>query len=206
MAFHAIEIPGCEGFGFTGGPEFSTTISATSGGVESRNADWAVCRHKYSAPFAGITDADYRSIKEVFVICRGRSDSFLYLDPGDHSANVETIGTGDGSTKEYQLVKTASVAGTSTVYTRKITKPKSAIVSVDGVAKSPTVDMQTGLVTFSTAPGSGKTITWTGEFYVQVRFDNDYLPFSIVNRAGDAYAMNGSVDLIEVLAETEDAT
>lgn len=49
-------------------------------------------------------------------------------------------------------------------------------------------------------------LTWSGEFYVHVRFDIDYLPFSLDDAMMGDYARNGSVDLIEVLNEDEDAT
>lgn len=55
MAFYAIEIATVPGFGFVGGPEFMTNVQSTASGRESRNADWAVCRHKYTAPFSNIT-------------------------------------------------------------------------------------------------------------------------------------------------------
>jgi hypothetical protein len=61
-------------------------------------------------------------------------------------------------------------------------------------------------VTFASAPANASVITWSGEFRVPVRFDNDYLPFSLDNRRSDGYANNGSIDLIEVLGEEDDAT
>lgn len=59
---------------------------------------------------------------------------------------------------------------------------------------------------FASAPASGAILTWSGEFRVPVRFDTDYLPFSIDDIGNDGFATNGSVDLIEVLGEDDDAS
>lgn len=78
---------------------------------------------------------------------------------------------------------------------------------VNGVLTGAAVDTTSGAVTFATAPADDAVLTWTGEFRVHVRFDTDYLPFSLASVFADGqYARNGSIDLIEVLDETEDAT
>lgn len=208
MSFYAIEIAACPGFGFTGGPEFQTNVQTLANGQESRNADWAICRHKYTAPFESIDDEAYAAIKTVFLLCRGRCHSFLHKDWGDYQATNEPFGTGDGATKSFQLKKTSTLAGTSATYERTITKPVAGIkVYVDGVLTGAAVDTTTGQVTFAVAPAAGSVLTWTGEFRVHVRFDTDYLPFSLQTAFADGmYARNGSIDLIEVLNETEAPT
>lgn len=208
MAFYAIEIAQCPGFGFEGGPEFSTNVQQLASGAEKRNADWAICRHKYTAPYSNITDEAYLAIKQVFLIVRGRCHSFLHKDYGDYQAVDEPFGMGDGVTKVFQLQKVSTVAGTSATYVRTINKPVAgATYKVAGVATGAALDTNTGLVTFAAAPANGAALTWTGEFRVQVRFDIDYMPFSLDNALqGGGYANNGSVDLIEVLNENEDAT
>src|SRR5699024_4416741 len=207
--FLPIQIKECPGFGFEGGPEFQTDIQSIASGHEKRNANWAVCRHRYTVPYANITDEAYLAIKTVFLLTRGKAHTFLHKDWADHRADNESIGTGDGVTTEFQLSKLSTVSGTSATYERIITKPADDVsVSVDGVPDSSAVVSATsGIVTFSSAPPSGKTITWTGDFYVHVRFDIDYLPFSLDSRfQTGSYAHGGTIDLIEVLGEDEDAT
>jgi uncharacterized protein (TIGR02217 family) len=208
MAFYAIEIDACAAFGFAGGPEFQTNIQPIANGSESRNADWAVCRHKYTEPFQNIDEDAYAAIKTVFLLCRGRNHTFLFKDPGDFEATDEQFGTGDGTTTVFQLKKTSTLSGTSATYERTVYKPVSGIkVYVDDVLAGAAVDTTTGKVTFSSAPDNGAVLTWTGEFRVHVRFDIDYLPFSLQTAFADGtYARNGSVDLIEVLNETENAS
>ena len=207
MAFYAIEIAQIPGFTFQGGPEFSTNVQNLQSGAESRNADWAQCRHKYTAPFLNITNAAYLAIKDVFLVCQGKTHSFLHKDWGDYLANDAQFGIGDGATKVFQLSKVSKVAGTSATYTRVVNKPLvGATFKVNGVPTAATYDIYTGLVTFAAAPADGAVLTWTGEFRVQVRFDIDYLPFTLDDKSGNTFIMNGSIDLYEVINESEDAT
>lgn len=208
MAFYAIEIEECPGFGFQGGPEFSTNVQTLASGSEKRNADWAVCRHRYTVPFNNITDDAYLAIKRVFLLTRGKTHSFLFKDWGDYQATNEQFGTGDGSTKVFQLKKVSTVIGTSATYERDITKPSGTItVKSNGSVVTPSIDIYTGEVTFAVAPANGAVLTWSGEFRVQVRFDIDQLPFSLASifRTG-GFANTGSLDLVEVLNENDSAT
>jgi uncharacterized protein (TIGR02217 family) len=198
--FYPIQIQQIPGLGFVGGPEFSTNVKALQSGREKRNADWSVCRHKYTCPFKNISGAAYLAIKEVFLVCRGQLHTFLHRDWGDFNASNASFGTGDGVTTVFQLSKISNV-GIAT-YTRIITKPDvDAAVMVAGVAASPEIDAATGLVTFAAPPALGAALTWSGTFYVQVRFDVDSLPFSLDDINPGGYVTNGSLDLIEVLDE-----
>lgn len=199
--FYPIRIAPTPGLGFTGGPEFQTDIKNAQNGREYRNGDWAICRHKYTCPFLNISNDAYLSIKEVFLVVRGRLHTFLHRDWADYTAVNERFGVGDGTNKIFQLRKTSTLG--SATYDRLITKPSGTVlVKANGTAASGyLVEPTTGVVTFSTAPGDNVVLTWTGEFDVQVRFDIDFLPFSLDDRNNDGYVTNGSVDLIEVLDE-----
>lgn len=200
--FFPIRIPPTPGLGFTGGPEFQTDIKNAQNGREYRNADWAVCRHKYTCPFQNISNDAYLSIKEVFLIVMGRNHTFLHKDWADFEAVNARFGTGDGTTKVFQLSKLSSQGGGT--YTRVITKPvlEGFTVKLNGtLAGGYALDVLTGLVTFTVAPALDAVLTWGGLFDVQVRFDIDFLPWSLDDRNDDGYVANGSVDLIEVLDE-----
>ncbi len=198
--FYPIEIEACPGFGFTGGPEFQTNIRALQNGREKRNADWSVCRHRYTTPFSNITDEAYKNIKRVFLVVRGMAHTFLHKDYGDYQAVDEPFGIGNGTTGPYQLRK-LSVADVGE-YDRIITKPMAGVViKKNGVVVPATVNAETGVVTLAAAATAGAVLTWTGDFYVHVRFNSDQLPFSLDNRMGDGFANNGSIELIEVLEE-----
>lgn len=207
--FYPVRIPPTPGFGFTGGPEFQTNVQNIASGREKRNAEWSICRHKYTAPFQNIPEDAYRSIKAVFLAMRGKTHTFLHRDWGDFTAVNEVFGTGDGVKTIFQLSKASSIPGfPAATYARVITKPNVSApldtpmgIKVNGVAASPVVSELDGTVAFGAPPASGAVLTWSGEFDVQVRFDIDYLPYSLDDRNAGGYVTNGSVDLIEVLDE-----
>jgi hypothetical protein len=93
----------------------------------------------------------------------------------------EQIGTGDASNKNFQLVKRYT-NGVNTV-TRNITKPiiDTVKVALDGVNQTSgwNVDLSTGIVTFSSAPGNGVDVTAGCQFNDEVRFESDDSSVSI---------------------------
>ncbi len=201
MSFYPIQIEPVPGFGFSGGPEFQTNIQNLQSGREKRNGEWAICRHKYTAPYKNISNDGYLAVKRVFLICRGRLHTFLHRDWGDFTATDEPFGIGDGTTTTFQLSKLSDLGGGAT-YSRIVTKPDTGVaIKVNGVVTAASVSQLDGSVAFSSAPASGAALTWSGEFFVQVRFDMDYLPFTLDDRNAGGYITNGSVDLIEVLDE-----
>lgn len=188
----------CQAYGWQGGPGFRTTIVEMANGRERRNAEWAQARHQYQVPFNNISKPDYATIKTAHLTCRGQLHAFLFRDMLDYELNNELFGEGDGVTTVFQLQKQSLIDGV--VYHRFIYAPDSPLViRNNNVVASPTIDYERGIITFAVAPADGNGLTATGTFGVWVRFNNDYLPFSIDN-GSDATTkyMNGSVDLIEI--------
>jgi uncharacterized protein (TIGR02217 family) len=93
----------------------------------------------------------------------------------------QAIGTGDGTTTAFQLVKRYASGAQS--WTRTIAKPVTGTVRIvlAGVEQLSgwSVDTTTGDVTFTAAPGSGVAITAGFEFDVPVRFDTDVLDVTL---------------------------
>lgn len=196
------ELDICPAFGWQGGPSFNTRVITTQSWLERRNANNIQCRHNYSLPLQNIIDADYLTLlKQVFMACRGQLHSFLVKDYSDYEAVNDVFGEGDGTTKTFQLSKTSTFGSAS--YVRTITKPLAgSSVTVNGVVTAVTIDVTTGIVTFSAAPASGAILRWTGEFRVPVRFNSDILNTTIDNKSNQGdFLINGSVDLIEVFGE-----
>lgn len=184
-------------FGWEGGPEFSTRITDLANGREVREAQWARVRHKYTLPFRNIKGPDYAQIKRMHLACRGRLHGFRYRDPMDHTATDEVFGEGDGATTVFQLSKVSAIAGVE--YVRDCFAIVQAQVKVGAAAAAVTLDLRRGKVTFAAPPADGAILSWTGVFDVWVRFDADYLPFTLdnANGKGDKF-LNGSVELIEL--------
>lgn len=188
-------------YGWQGGPAFNTRIVPLRNGHERRNANWDQVKHQFTLPFQNITDAAYlQHLKAVFLAMRGQTHSFLAKDWSDYQAAGESLGAAPAGSAAVQLQKVATFGAAS--YTRTITKPKAGVVVYqDGVVKAGTLDTATGEFTPDTAWTEGEPLTWSGEFYVPVRFASDLLPMSIDNRTGDGYVLNGAIDLIEVFGE-----
>lgn len=207
MSYLRAFIPACAGFGWSGGPQFQTRVRALVNGRERRNADWSQERQKYTVPFSNLRAEQYRGVRQMFQACRGMLHAFLYADPLDELASNEAFGIGDGVRVEFQLSKLSVIDGVS--YQREIhalyeegsggaAVPSTVSVTVSGVDSPVTVDHDRGVVIFSVAPALGAVLRWSGRFAVWVRFDTDWLPFSINDRGPSDYFRTGSVDLIEL--------
>lgn len=200
MAYLRAQIEACEAYGWEGGPEFRTRIVEMQNKRERRNAEWADPRHRFTLPFQNINPADYANIKQMHLVCRGMLHAFLYRDPLDNMADDEVFGVGDGSLAEYQLSKLSVVDGVS--YQRNVyalpDPPAVTVTANDVPVSGVTVDPDTGRIVFDTPPANGAILRWSGPFMIWVRFNQDWLPFSIDNRSADGFAHNGTVELIEV--------
>lgn len=195
MAYIRAYLETCEGYGWEGGPEFSTRITTMANGFERRNGDWAEARRKFSLPFLNLSRERYLPILNMFYAARGQLHCFLYRDPLDHEADNELIGLGNGSDVEFQLSKLTVVDGFT--YQRNvyaIPDEETIVVTVNGTPTAVTVDKDRGTILFAAPPALNAHIRWSGIFDCWVRFNQDYLPFTL-----DApNARNGQVELVEM--------
>jgi uncharacterized protein (TIGR02217 family) len=192
MAFHEIRFPANLSFGSVGGPERRTEIVALANGFEERNTPWAHSRRHYDA------GVGLRSLDDVEAR-QGQLHGFRWKDWADFKScpssrtvayDDQQIGAGNGIRTQYQLQKTYLSGGVS--YTRPITKPVSGTVKVgvqghhQAEAVDFAVDLQSGVITFETAPPVGAQVTAGFEFDVPVRFDTDRILVSVASfQAGD---------------------
>jgi uncharacterized protein (TIGR02217 family) len=114
---------------------------------------------------------------------KGKVYGFRFEDWTDYKAAGQRIGTGDGAIKSFQVVK--RYPSGSVVEVRTITKPVAGTVRIfeDGVEQLAgwSVDVTTGIVTFTTAPAAGAAITADFELDAPVRFDTDHMAVTIEN-------------------------
>lgn len=210
MAFHEVLFPVDISLGATGGPERRTEIVAMASGGEERNAVWANSRRRYDAGYGVKSANDLHAIIEFFEARNARLHGFRFRDWTDRKScaplssatmSDQIIGTGNGATAAFQLVKTYASGGST--WTRTINKPVAGtvLVSVNGVARTPVthfnVDAATGIVTFTggNIPANGHVVRAGYEFDVPVRFDTDRLAISLEHvRAGDISA----IPLVEI--------
>ncbi len=187
--FHEVRFPLRLALGTSGGPVRRTEIVNLSNGRETRNSRWAHSRRAYDAGSGLRSAADLYEVLEFFEARQGQLYGFRFRDPLDHASAApesavtaldQKIGTGDGVTDAFQLVKHYGDAGAS--YARTILKPVagSVLVAVDGVERADfTCDAATGLVRLASAPPAGAEVTAGFTFDVPVRFDTDRIDVSL---------------------------
>ncbi|MBP1879832.1 uncharacterized protein (TIGR02217 family) [Agrobacterium rubi] len=152
--------------------------------------------------------SDLYAAMEFFEARVGQLYGFRFRDPVDFrscpplttpTAMDQRIGTGDGVTAAFPLLKTYADAGGG--WTRTIAKPVegSVLVSVNGVATvNFSTDYATGMVTFAAGhvPAAGAAVRAGFEFDVPVRFDIDRIDVSL--SAFEAGRIP-SIPLVEIL-------
>lgn len=192
-AFHEVRFPLRLALGVSGGPVRRTDIVNLSNGRENRNQRWRNARRAYDAGSGIRSVTDLYEVLAFFEARRGELYGFRFRDPVDFkscapgetpAATDQAIGTGDGATAGFQLMKTYADAGGS--FSRRIDKPVegSVIVSVEGVKATPSdlsVDHMTGMVAFRTGwvPPAGAIVRAGFEFDVPVRFAIDRIDINV---------------------------
>ncbi len=208
-AFHEVRFPTAIAFRSSGGPERKTEIVALGSGREKRNQRWADARRRYDAGYGVRSLADIHAVIAFFEERRGRLHGFRWRDRTDDASAPpgsaptpfdQRIGTGDGVTASFQLVK--RYGGDFSPYDRAIAKPVagSVVLAVASTAVSPAdfaIDHATGRVTFAAGhiPPPGAAVTAGFRFDVPVRFDSDEL---VINLAAFEAGEIPSIPLVEI--------
>ncbi|WP_313539577.1 DUF2460 domain-containing protein [Sphingomonas sp.] len=172
-------------------PELSTAIVTSAGGAERRNAAWAQARTRYDVGPGVRSEADIAALLAFYRARMGPARGFRLRDPFDYQAQDEPLGTGDGQTARFQLVRSYG----ETV--RRITRPVAGTVALklNGVATSAFTLGASGVVTLDVAPAAGVKLTASFLFDVPVRFAEDQLR---VSRATFLAGAAASVPLVEI--------
>ena len=194
MTFLEVDFPDAIAQGAVGGPEFSTDVIVLSSGFEQRNARWSEGRGRFDVS-TGLKDPqDFEDLIAFAQVVRGRLFGFRFKHWLEYKSiavdqpitkDDQIIGNGDGSTTIFQTVKNYTV-GVQTV-TKDIKKLKSGyLLAIEGILQNDpadyTIDLNTGLVTLTSAAGSGDNITSGYEFDIPVRFNTDIIQLSHINR------------------------
>ncbi len=205
--------------GSSGGPTFQTDVIEYGNGSEYRDSKWVYSRAMFNAAYNIKNRADALGIYNLFQVAKGRFHSFRVKDILDFSSKAnghgtpartdQTIGTGNGVTTTFQIIKTYTKDG----YTqeRKIKAPISGtlLVEVNGVLKTETtdytVDYTTGIITFLVAPANTHLVKCGYLFHLKMRFNTDDLSqLQFVLAYGNSPDFDrlsyGDIPLIEVLS------
>ena len=162
----------------TKAPKWSTQVVRTASGRERRTAYWPsplwqfelqyeVLRHRPQAD-------ELAALWEIFNVLQGQYGTFLFVDPTDcqiPSSAPARFGTGDGSTRTFQLQRQLG-SFTEPVYAAY----QPTILDNGSPAGAYTLEPN-GQVVFAAAPAAGHALTWSGFFYFGCRFLEDELSF-----------------------------
>lgn len=116
---------------------------------------------------------EFQSLLQLYLETYAGALLFAFNDLNDNTATNQAAGIGDGSTTQFEFVRTQ--AG--------FTEPIRAfngtpIVSLEGTPTTAFTIDNDGLINFTSAPGSGVHISWSGQFYWLCRFDEDSIDLS----------------------------
>ncbi len=184
----------------------STAIARGVSGNETRKSNFANVVRQYSIKFGPENVGEVIALFETQLGPRFGFTFHDWLDdtvpdPSGGSAAVETLVqvASTGETR-CQLTKTYVFPPSTRTRMRIITLPvpSSIQIFVDGVAYNASGDwvlLDDGVILFPTVFPSGTVISWTGEFYVPVRFLNDQIDINMLVLGVNEV----SLDLIEIL-------
>ncbi|GLR26506.1 DUF2460 domain-containing protein [Limnobacter litoralis] len=161
-------------------PTFNTITHRSISGYEVRAALMQYPLWQFSLSYEFLrNNAAHEELKTLlgfFLARQGSFNAFLYSNPNDNTVTDQLVATGDGSTKDFQLIR--SYGGFIEPVQNLNGSP---VIKVDGAAMVEGTDYTvspTGMLSLSTAPASTKQVTWSGAFYYRVRFLADQAEFN----------------------------
>lgn len=186
--FHDVSFPLRIALGSRGGPERRTDIVSLVSGHERRISRWQQSRRRFQVGSAVSCRNDVADVIAFFEARQGRRYAFRFRDPFDHQTATNAsdvgaadivIGSGDGSSTEFRLLKTYGSGPYTVSRGIVLPDPASVRVAIDGVEQTVGVDVTLevpgGILRFATAPASGAVITAGCIFDLPARFDTDGL-------------------------------
>lgn len=156
----------------TKSPKFNVIIQRSANLTELRGSFASQPVYDFVLSFGFLRDNtlnnEMRQLAGFFLARQGAFDSWLYLDPDDNTALLQSFGTGDGSATEFQLRRTLgpftepvkNVAAAPLIYKNGVLQTVSTDYTIDS----------NGLVTFTSPPAGGQPLTWSGTYYYRCRF------------------------------------
>jgi len=161
---------------------WKTLISQAESGREVRVALRSLPLFEWDLPYGVLRPADQAQFWGFFNECYGGWDTFLFDDKSDDFAPGQQLGVGDGATTQFQFVR---------IYAGEFVEPRLDIqqsptppnIYLNGVLQSSGYSinyLNSGLLTFATAPTSGTVITADFYFYWRVRFKEDQLNIDLL--------------------------
>lgn len=172
-----------EGWGNKQTPVWNTNVQEAVSGKETRVGQWSYPRYLFELNYEWLKSdpsaAEFQALKGFFNGCNGRAVTFLYSFAEDNSIAGQSIGTGDGNTKQFQMVRACGG------FAEPVFAPDAvSSVKINGAVQDPATysvgafeNATPGIITFTAAPGIGLSVTADFTFYYPCRFEDDTLEF-----------------------------
>jgi hypothetical protein len=130
------------------------------------------------------TASDLKQLMGFYLSQGGSFGGFLFKDPDDYTVTAQVVGTTDGATAQYTLIRTYGGSdGTGSEPVGYVDTGAAFAVYLDGVLQSGasynvvTTTPVSQVLAFTSAPASGHVITVTYTYYYYVRFKEDTYEF-----------------------------
>lgn len=196
MAFIERRLLDCVAYGTQGGPTWVTRRIRLKSGIIRRNAQRSRPAYRYVVLYQNLNEEDHYSIMEAFNACMGGVHGFRLRDWADYRATNEFVTVGTGVEQTVQLAKLYEFGNQN--ISRPIKKLVSASLTANGSPITATVNLNTGMATFTAT--NGHIVRWSGEFDVPVMFEQDEALFEAVTRLSSGLALTSDISLIEDLS------
>lgn len=168
-------------------PMWKTQIQTAVSGKETRMGYWSYPRYQWEITYnflrqGTIHGTAYTELSDFFGFFNNRGgafDTFLYQDRDDNAVTGQSIGVGDGTETQFQLVRAFGS------YVEPMLAPN--VVSAVYINGTPLASgwsvsnwgtTTPGVITFTSAPADGDIITVDFSYYFPVRFLEDSLDFN----------------------------
>lgn len=168
-------------------PTFQTRIQRAASGRELRALDYPYPLWQFALNFDFLRDDPAAGYDELgtllgfFMLCRGAFGTFLFRDPSDFEVTGQQIGVGNASRTVFQLQRTIGATLPGGGFVEPVVAPNVVdAIYLNGItqdAEAYSVDADTGLLTFNTAPGDGQIIAADFDYYFRCRFTDDKYDF-----------------------------
>lgn len=182
-------------------PQYSSKIMRSASGRELRGGYAEIPIYKFTLKYEFLRDyfvrcqpqagSEFKKLLGFFMQHHGAFESFLFKNPDDYYARNVFIGTGDGVTTRFQLVRNFggaiepvwwvgacslepmmwSLDLDELMWSRANTDPLWR--NYAGFLPGEYTLLPRGIIEFNTAPALGEPIYWTGIYYFRCRFSAD---------------------------------
>jgi uncharacterized protein (TIGR02217 family) len=168
-------------------PIFQTRIQRAASGRELRALDYPYPLWQFALVYDFLRDnpsAGYDELRTVlgfFMLCQGAFGTFLFRDPSDCEVTRQQIGIGDASRTVFQLQRAMGTTLSGGGFAEPIAAPDIVhAIYLNGIVQNPeiySVDEESGLVSFDTAPETGAIASADFTYFFRCRFTDDRYDF-----------------------------